>query len=48
MKVIRSHRGKVFQSNKMSQDWEKARDWLKQKSITRMSAKVDKLAEVSS
>ena len=25
---------------KMTQDWEKARDWLKQKSITRMSAKV--------
>ena len=25
---------------KMAKDWEKARDWLKQKSITRMSAKV--------
>ena len=24
----------------MGEDWEKARDWLKQKSITRMSAKV--------
>ena len=24
----------------MSEDWEKARDWLKQKSVTRMSAKV--------
>ena len=24
----------------MADDWEKARDWLKQKTITRMSAKV--------
>ena len=27
-------------SAKMGEDWEKARDWLNQKSVTRMSAKV--------
>ena len=31
---------------KMAKDWEKARDWLKQKSITRMSAKVNNLEVV--
>ena len=46
MRSVPSGSGKNWNlCDKMSQDWEKARDWLKQKSITRMSAKVKRLMQ---